>query len=51
MGEGRGAYRILVGRPEEMRRRRIWEDNFEMDHKDTEWEGVGWIDVAQDRNN
>jgi hypothetical protein len=29
MGEGRGAYRILVGRPEGRRRR--WEDNIKMD--------------------
>src|SRR5215468_1396865 len=34
MGEGRGAYRILVGRPEgrrPLRTRRRWEDNIKMD--------------------
>jgi hypothetical protein len=35
MGEGKGAYRILVGRPEGRRRlgkpRRRWEDNIKMD--------------------
>jgi hypothetical protein len=35
MGERRGAYRVLVGKPEGMRplgrRRRIWEDNIKMD--------------------
>jgi hypothetical protein len=41
MGEGRGAYRILVGRPEGRRPlerpRRRWEDNIKMD-----LQGVGW---------
>jgi hypothetical protein len=35
MGEGRGAYKILVGRPEGMiplgRPRRRWEDKIKMD--------------------
>jgi hypothetical protein len=35
MGEGRGVYRVLVGRPEGKRplgrRRRRWEYNFRMD--------------------
>jgi hypothetical protein len=35
MGEGRGAYRVLVGRPEGRRPlgrpRRRWEDNIKMD--------------------
>jgi hypothetical protein len=35
MGEGRGAYRVLVGRPEGRRplgrNRRRWEDNIKMD--------------------
>jgi hypothetical protein len=41
MGEGKGAYRILVGRPEGRRPvgrpRHRWEDNIEMD-----LEKVGW---------
>jgi hypothetical protein len=35
MGERGGAYRVLVGKPDEMRRvegpRRRWEDNIKMD--------------------
>jgi hypothetical protein len=54
MGEGRGAYRILVGRPEGRRPlgrpRRRWEDNIKMDIQEVEWEGVDWIDMAQDRD-
>jgi hypothetical protein len=54
MGEGRGAYRILVGRPEGRtplgRPRRRWEDNIKMDLKEMGWEGVDWIDMAQDRD-
>jgi hypothetical protein len=38
MGEGRGDYRVLVGRPEgkrpQGRRRRRWEDNIKMDFRD-----------------
>jgi hypothetical protein len=43
-GEGRGVYRVLVGRPEGKRPlgrpRRRWEDNIKMDLRDT------GIDVA-----
>jgi hypothetical protein len=41
MGEKRGAYRILVGRPEGRRPlgrpRRRWEDNIKMDLQEVEW--------------
>jgi hypothetical protein len=54
MAEGRGAYRILVGRPEGRRPlgrpRRRWEDNIKMDLQEVEWDGVVWIDMAQDRD-
>jgi hypothetical protein len=54
MGEGRGAYRILVGRPEGRRPlgrpRRKWEDNIKMDLQKVGWEGVDWIDMAQDKD-
>jgi hypothetical protein len=54
MGEGRGAYRVLVGRPEGRtplgRPRRRWEDNIKMDLKEVGWGGMDWIDVAQDRD-
>jgi hypothetical protein len=52
MGEGRGAYRILVGRSEGTRPlgrpRRRWENNIKMDLQEVEWEGMDWIDMAQD---
>jgi hypothetical protein len=54
MGEGRGAYRVLVGRPEGRRPlgrpRRKWEDNIEMDVQEVGWGGMDWIDMAQDRD-
>jgi hypothetical protein len=56
MGEGRGAYRDLVGRPEGRRSlgrpRRRWKDNIKMDLEEVEWGGGGmdWIDMAQDRD-
>jgi hypothetical protein len=54
MGEGRGAYRILVGRPEGRgplgRSRHRWEDNIKMDFQEVGWGGMDWIDVAQDRD-
>jgi hypothetical protein len=54
MGEGRGAYRVLVGRPEGKRAlgrpRRRWEDNIKMDLQEVGWGGMDWIDMAQDRN-
>jgi hypothetical protein len=54
MGEGRGAYRILVGRPEGRRplgrSRRRWEDNVKMDLQEVGWGGMDWIDMAQDRD-
>jgi len=53
MGEGRGVYRVLVGRPEEKRPlgrpRRMWEDNIKMDLKEIGIDGVNWIELAQDR--
>jgi hypothetical protein len=54
MGEGRGAYRILVGRPEGRRPlgrpRRRWEDNIKMDLQEVGWGGMDWIDMAQERD-
>jgi hypothetical protein len=54
MGEGRGAYRVLVGRLEGRRpleRLRLrWEDNIKMDLQEVGWEGVDWIYMAQDRD-
>jgi hypothetical protein len=54
MGEGRGAYRVLVGRPEGRRLlgrpRRRWEDNIKMDLQEVGWRVMDWIDMAQDRD-
>jgi hypothetical protein len=45
MGEGRGGYRILVGRPEGRRPlgrpRRRWEDNIKMDLQEVGWGVLG----------
>jgi hypothetical protein len=54
MGEKRNAKRILVGRPEGKRQlersRRRWVNHIKMDLREIGWEGVDWIDMAQDRN-
>jgi hypothetical protein len=45
---------ILVGNPEGKRpvgrRKRRWEDNIRMDLRETGWQGVDWMHLAQDRN-
>jgi hypothetical protein len=54
MGEKRNAYRILVVKPEGKRAlgrpTRRWVDNIKMDLREIEWDGVDWIDLAQDRH-
>ena len=54
MGERRGVYRILIGKPEGKRQlgrsRRKWDDNIKKDLQDVGCEGMDWIDVAQDRD-
>jgi hypothetical protein len=51
MGEVRGVYNILVGKPE--RRRPLgrpslrWDDNIKMDLGDIEFGDVDWIHLAQ----
>jgi hypothetical protein len=53
MGEWRGVYRVLVGRPESKRAlrrpRRRWEDNIKMDLRAIGFDGANWIQLAQDR--
>jgi hypothetical protein len=53
MGKGRGAYRILVGRPEGRRPlgrpRRRWEDNIKMDLQEVgwgAWTGLIWLRIG-----
>jgi hypothetical protein len=54
MGETKNAYRILVGNREGKRPlgrpRRRWEDNIKMDLRELGWDGVDWIELAQDRD-
>jgi hypothetical protein len=53
-GPKRNANRILVGKPEGKRplRRRghRWVDNIKVDLREMGWDGVDWIDLAQDRD-
>jgi hypothetical protein len=52
--EKRYKYRILVGKPEGKRLLgRLgcrWVDNIKMDLRDVRWDGMDWIDMAQDRD-
>jgi hypothetical protein len=54
MGGKRGAYRILVGRPEGRRPLGTptsrWEDNIKMDLQEVGWRSMDWIELAQDRD-
>jgi hypothetical protein len=54
MGEGRGAYRILVGTPEGRRPlgrpRRRWEDIIKMDLQEVgwgAWTGLIWLRIGR----
>ena len=51
MGEERGAYRVLVGKPEGKRPlgrpRRRWVDNIRMDLQEVVmWTGLGWSRIG-----
>jgi hypothetical protein len=54
MGERSNAYRILVGEPQGKRPlgrpRCRWAKNIKMDLRETGWDGMDWIDVAQGRD-
>jgi hypothetical protein len=54
MGEGRGVYRVLVGKPEGKRPlgrpRRRWENNVRMDLQEVGCGREDWIGLAQDRD-
>jgi hypothetical protein len=53
MGERRGVYRVLIGRPEVRRPlgtpSHRWEDNIKMDLREIGIDGANWIHLAQDR--
>jgi hypothetical protein len=54
MGEKRNAYKIFVGMPEGkrplLRPGSRWVDNMKMDLREIEWDGMVWIDLAQNRD-
>ena len=54
MGELRGVYRLMVGKPEGKRPlgrpRHRWVDNIRMDLQEVGYEYMDWIGLAQDRN-
>jgi len=54
MGEDRGLYRVLVGKPEGRRPlgrpRRIWVDNIRIDLQEVGCGYMDWIGLAQDRD-
>ena len=53
MRQGRGVYRVFVGKPGGKRPlerpRRRWEDNIRMDLREVGCGGMDWIELAQDR--
>jgi hypothetical protein len=53
-GEKRNAYRILVGKPDGKRSlgkpKPKCVDNIKMDLREIGWDGMDWIDLAQDRD-
>jgi len=54
MGERRGIYRVLVGKPEGKRTlgrpRRRWEDDIKIDLQEVGCGVMNWIELAQDRD-
>jgi len=54
MGERRGVYRVLVGKPGGKRPlgrpRRRWENNIKMDLREVGRGVMDWIELAQDKN-
>jgi hypothetical protein len=54
MGERRGVYRLLVGKPEGKRPlgrlRRGWKDNIKVGIQGVGFGGMDWSDLAEDRD-
>jgi hypothetical protein len=53
-GEKRSAYRILVGKPGGKRQlgrpRRRWVDSIKINLREIVWDGMDWIDLAENRD-
>jgi len=53
MGEGKGVYKVLMGKSEGRRPlgrpRHRWEDNIRMDLREVGYGCVDWMEIAQDR--
>jgi hypothetical protein len=53
-GEEKNAYRIWVGKPEGKRPlgrpRRRWVDSIKIDVREIGWNGMDWMELAQDRD-
>jgi hypothetical protein len=53
-GEGRGVYRVSLGKPEVKRPLRRpwhrWEDNIKIDLQEVGYGGMDWIEFVQDRD-
>jgi hypothetical protein len=53
MGEERKVYKVFMGRPKgkrpPWRPKHRWENGIRMDFRETGWEGVEWVQLAQDR--
>jgi hypothetical protein len=53
-GEGKGVYRVLMGKPGGKRPlgrlRRRWEDNIKMDLQEVGGGGMDWPELAEDRD-
>jgi hypothetical protein len=54
MGERRGVYMVLVGKPEGKRplgrHRSRWDDNIMIDLQEVGCGGMDWIDLSQDKD-
>jgi hypothetical protein len=53
MGDRRGEYRVLVGKPNRKRLLGIpmykWEDNINPFFQEVGWGGMNWLSLAQER--